>query len=137
MNKKGQELLILPPRFYYEKEMELEDKENPDRERFVTGRLSEVRIQQIKRHQARRKEEMKDEIKILKNEQKRSRAINQFIKQRKYEQQKRTAGKSFHDLRSEELRILKSNDRQECRSSKKSIPERGNEYSVESSSIRA
>lgn len=101
-------LSVLPPRYYYEKEVALEKKENPDRKEDLLGRLSMVRIEQIKRSNARRKEEMSDEIKILKRQQARSRAINQLIQKRKYEHERKITGKNFHDLRSKELRILKN-----------------------------
>lgn len=133
MNINGME--VLPPRFYFEKEVELEEKENPNREEYVTGRLSELRIQQLKRSQKRRKDELKDEIKIMQSERKRSRAINQHLKQRKYEQTRQVTGKSFHDLRQEELRILKDNDRQERRDNKKSISERSHESTKQLKSI--
>jgi hypothetical protein len=106
-------MTVLPPRYYFNKEVELEEKEG-GRKTNVLGKLTNVRIETIKRIQAHRKEIMSEDIKVLQSERKRVRNINQHIKEKRYEQQRKVFGKGFHDLRQKELRVLKTNERKEC-----------------------
>lgn len=120
-------LTIIPPRYYYEKEVQYEECRG-DRKENITGRFSKTELELIKVRRQYEMDHLPQEIKSEKQLRKRSRMYNQLTKARHYDEAKRTFGVSFHDIRQKELRILNGIDgcKKRCNNNKR-IQEECNE----------
>lgn len=135
MNVNG--IKVLPPRYFYDKEMEKETFENLQKGKWnkVTSRLMPTDIYKLKQSRVRKLQNLPEDIKEKRLNQARSRAKTQSIKEKRYEQRKKQFGngqcisdKSILSVRPE-IRIVQpklSNGKSAGKSNKR-IPKRGNE----------
>lgn len=126
MNING--LTLLPPRYYYNKQIEYEESNGIGRRHIVHQRMSETEIQQIKKRKARKMDQLKDEIKYQRETQNRTRGNSQSYKRRKYEQRKAfTAesnnGKDILHIRQKKRRVPCIADQSERSSRAKRVRE--------------
>lgn len=134
---------MLPPRFFYEREKRNGQLENLQKGKWnkATSRLSPTDIERAKAKRVKKLEDLPEEIKSKRLDQARKRAFTQKIKEYRYEQRKqRTAvcngGKSIHDLRPDLRIVQREPDRgKSTDKSNKSVAARSDEHSESSSHI--